>query len=103
MVDLGLTEYKWGEVRESSIPSCGKHTMYSGTVGSLVEFMEQVVGDEVVKTWQLYYFRTGRAEGQPSGGRGGAGDFDAVLSHSSQFLSAHGAAGVTWGRGDNWW
>lgn len=45
--------------------------MYSGTVGSLVEFMEQVVGDEVVKTWQLYYFCTGRAEGQLSGGRVG--------------------------------
>lgn len=61
------------------------------------------MGDEVVKTWQHYYFCTGRAEGQLSVGRGGAGDFDAVLLHSSQFLSAHGSVGVTWGRGDYWW
>lgn len=56
-----------------------------------------------MKTWQLSYFRTGRAEGQLSVGRGGAGDCDAVLLHSSGFLSAQGSAGVTWGRGDCWW
>lgn len=39
------------------------------------------MGDEVIKTWHLYYFHTGRAERQLSGGRGGAGDLDTVLFH----------------------
>lgn len=57
------------------------------------------MGDEVIKTWHLYYFHTGRAERQLSGGRGGAGD--AVLfhcNHGSFFV--HGLVGVVWGRDD---
>lgn len=46
---------RWGGERETerSTSSRGKHKTYSGTVCSLVGFMEGAVGEEVIKTWQL--------------------------------------------------
>lgn len=43
-------------------------------MGGLMGFMVGVMGDRVIKTWQLSYLNIGGAEGQLSGGRGGAGD-----------------------------
>lgn len=58
------------------------------------------MGDEVIKTWHLYYFHTGRAERQLSGGRGGAGDLDTAFPLQPWFFFVHGLVGVVWGRDD---